>query len=98
MKRQQGQVAVQNVDKGFALVAQESWIQNATVRDNILFHQPYDAARYEAVVWACALTEDLKVKMTVAIFAILVMIMRKILFLSAGSRLNEPMHFTVVYF
>ena len=63
MNRLQGEVSVRGLSQGFALAAQESWIQNATVRDNILFHQPYDVARYEAVVWACALTEDLKVWM-----------------------------------
>ncbi|KAL8565198.1 hypothetical protein ACOMHN_003985 [Nucella lapillus] len=61
MNRLQGQVSVQGLHQGFALAAQESWIQNATVRDNILFHQPYRASRYEAVLSACALTEDLKV-------------------------------------
>ena len=61
MNRLQGEVSVHGLSQGFALATQESWIQNATVRDNILFHQPYDVARYEAVVWACALTEDLKV-------------------------------------
>ncbi|XP_070181093.1 ATP-binding cassette sub-family C member 10-like [Littorina saxatilis] len=61
MNRLQGEVCVHGLKQGFALAAQESWIQNATVRDNILFNQPYNATRYEAVLWACALTEDLKV-------------------------------------
>jgi len=39
--------------------AQAPWIRNATVRDNILYHQPYDAPRYAAVLAACALTADL---------------------------------------
>ncbi|XP_076441602.1 ATP-binding cassette sub-family C member 10-like [Babylonia areolata] len=61
MSRLRGQVSVQGLQRGFALVSQESWIQNATVRDNILFHRPYVMSRYEAVLSACALTEDLKV-------------------------------------
>lgn len=36
------------------------WIQNATVRENILFGQPMDRARYYAVLRACCLEEDLK--------------------------------------
>ncbi|KAK7505594.1 hypothetical protein BaRGS_00003339 [Batillaria attramentaria] len=61
MGRVRGSVSVQGLEEGFALAAQESWIQNATLCDNILFHQPYDSTRYEAVVWACALTDDLKI-------------------------------------
>jgi ATP-binding cassette subfamily C (CFTR/MRP) protein 10 len=60
MKRLQGTISVRGLRQGFALAAQEAWIQNATVRDNILFHQPYNTARYEAVIWACALADDLK--------------------------------------
>ena len=33
-------------DKGVAYAAQESWVQNETIRDNILFGQPYDQVRY----------------------------------------------------
>lgn len=31
---------------GVAYVAQESWVQNATVKENILFGAPYDSERY----------------------------------------------------
>lgn len=31
---------------GVAYVAQESWVQNATVRENVLFGAPYDPERY----------------------------------------------------
>ncbi|KAK9475722.1 P-loop containing nucleoside triphosphate hydrolase protein [Lipomyces japonicus] len=37
------------------------WIQNATLRDNILFGREFDADRYDAVVEACALEHDIKV-------------------------------------
>ncbi|KAH9492913.1 Multidrug resistance-associated protein 7 [Bulinus truncatus] len=43
------------------IIAQEPWIQHATLRDNILFGHPYDSQRYELVLEACALIEDLKV-------------------------------------
>ncbi|KAH9493041.1 Multidrug resistance-associated protein 7 [Bulinus truncatus] len=61
MKKMQGEIAVNNLNEGFAYVAQEPWIQHATLRDNILFGHPYDSQRYELVLEACALIEDLKV-------------------------------------
>ncbi|KAH8067811.1 ATPase [Aureococcus anophagefferens] len=41
-----------------AYVAQAPWILRATARDNVLFGTAYDAARYAAVVRACALDDD----------------------------------------
>jgi ABC-type multidrug transport system fused ATPase/permease subunit len=43
-----------------SLVSQSAWIQNATVRANILFGLEYDEAKYRAVIAACALEVDLK--------------------------------------
>jgi ABC-type multidrug transport system fused ATPase/permease subunit len=40
---------------------QTAWIQNATLRDNILFGQEYDEARYRDVIKACALEPDLRI-------------------------------------
>lgn len=37
---------------------QTAWVQNESLRDNILFHQPFDQAKYSAVVHACALRSD----------------------------------------
>ena len=34
-------------DEGVAYAAQESWVQNATIRDNILFGSPYNETRYK---------------------------------------------------
>ncbi|PIA13121.1 P-loop containing nucleoside triphosphate hydrolase protein [Coemansia reversa NRRL 1564] len=42
-----------------AYVAQEPWLRNATIRDNILFGERYHRQRYERVVHMCALTADL---------------------------------------
>ncbi|THH29810.1 hypothetical protein EUX98_g4362 [Antrodiella citrinella] len=44
---------------GVAYHAQESWVLNDTIRDNILFGSPYDAERYNAVVEQCGLRPDL---------------------------------------
>ncbi|KAJ3186178.1 hypothetical protein HDU85_007618 [Gaertneriomyces sp. JEL0708] len=43
-----------------AYAAQQAWLMNATIRDNILFGLPYDSARYDRVIHACALTRDLE--------------------------------------
>lgn len=42
-----------------AFCAQEPWIQNQTLRDNVLFGEPFDAQRYADVVAACALRADI---------------------------------------
>lgn len=44
---------------GVAYAAQESWVQNETIRDNILFGAPYDEERYNKVIDQCALRRDL---------------------------------------
>ena len=44
-----------------AYVSQQAWIQNATVRDNILFSSELEVARYENVVDSCALKPDLEI-------------------------------------
>ncbi|KAI1414944.1 putative ATP-binding cassette transporter protein [Hypoxylon sp. FL1857] len=43
-----------------AFVAQIPWIENATVKENILFGLPYDAYRYNKTVEVCALTKDME--------------------------------------
>jgi ABC-type multidrug transport system fused ATPase/permease subunit len=43
---------------GFA--PQQAWIQNATVKENILFGQPYDHQRYLRAIHTCALERDLE--------------------------------------
>lgn len=42
-----------------AYVPQTPWIQNNTVRENILFFEPWDDARYRAVLHQCELIRDL---------------------------------------
>ncbi|KAJ1815706.1 hypothetical protein LPJ75_002277 [Coemansia sp. RSA 2598] len=44
-----------------AYVAQEPWLCNATIRDNILFGEPFDQPRYEKVLSACMLIPDLTI-------------------------------------
>ncbi|KAJ7148957.1 hypothetical protein C8R43DRAFT_1088261 [Mycena crocata] len=46
-------------DLGVAYAAQESWVLNQTIRDNIIFDTPFEEARYKKVVYQCALEPDL---------------------------------------
>lgn len=43
----------------FGYCAQSPWLQNMSIRENILFCAPYDPVRYKQVLDACALTPDL---------------------------------------
>lgn len=47
------------IDSAIAFVAQIPWIENATIKDNVLFGMPYDAGRYRKVLAACALEKDI---------------------------------------
>ena len=42
-----------------AYVPQQAWIQNLTVRDNIVFGREFKAAKYRKVVENCCLKSDL---------------------------------------
>ncbi|KAJ5610546.1 P-loop containing nucleoside triphosphate hydrolase protein [Penicillium lagena] len=46
------------IDSAIAYVAQIPWIENATIKDNILFGLPFDQERYQKVLFACALQKD----------------------------------------
>ena len=43
-----------------AYTAQSAWIRNLSLRDNILMGRPLYQARYDAVIKACALEQDLR--------------------------------------
>ncbi|XP_045924011.1 ATP-binding cassette sub-family C member 3 isoform X6 [Micropterus dolomieu] len=58
MEKLEGEVSIRG---SVAYVPQQAWIQNATVRDNILFGNPYNEQKYRRVLEACALTLDLEV-------------------------------------
>ncbi|XP_076438711.1 multidrug resistance-associated protein 1-like [Babylonia areolata] len=44
-----------------AYVPQQAWIQNATVRDNILLGRPWARARYNTILSTCQLERDLTI-------------------------------------
>jgi len=43
-----------------AYAAQTPWIQNATLRENVLFGAPYDDEKYRDTIFRCALEPDLE--------------------------------------
>lgn len=47
-----------NTYGNIAYLSQQAWIQNATLKDNILFGQPFDKDRYNRIIEACALKTD----------------------------------------
>ncbi|XP_053839225.1 ATP-binding cassette sub-family C member 2 [Vidua macroura] len=49
-----------NIQGSLAYVPQQAWIQNATLKDNIIFGSELDEARYQQVLKACALLPDLE--------------------------------------
>ncbi|XP_077406385.1 ATP-binding cassette sub-family C member 3 isoform X1 [Vanacampus margaritifer] len=58
MEKLEGEVSIRG---SVAYVPQQAWIQNATLRDNILFGKAYNEQKYHCVLEACALTPDLQV-------------------------------------
>ncbi|XP_061089115.1 ATP-binding cassette sub-family C member 3 isoform X2 [Conger conger] len=57
MEKLEGDISIRG---SVAYVPQQAWIQNATLRDNILFGNPYNEQKYRGVLDACALTPDLE--------------------------------------
>lgn len=59
MHKQNGTVII-GKDLRIAYISQQAWIQNLTVRDNILFGKEFDQERYDRCINACALKTDLE--------------------------------------
>ncbi|KAG0285920.1 hypothetical protein BGZ96_009897 [Linnemannia gamsii] len=56
MYKYQGSIQVRG---SVAYVSQQAWILHSSVQDNILFGKSMDQVRYEAVIQACCLQQDL---------------------------------------
>ena len=52
-----GEIAFQGT---LVYVPQTAWVFSGTIRENVLFGQPYDKPKYTGVMEACALTEDIQ--------------------------------------
>ena len=50
-----------NIDGRIAFVPQQAWIQNATIRNNILFNNEYNEDLYKKVLKSCCLLPDLDI-------------------------------------
>ena len=50
-----------NVNGSISYVPQQAWMQNATLRHNIMFGKEYERLTYNKVVAACALEPDLQI-------------------------------------
>ena len=48
------------IPSSIAYVAQIPWIENASIRDNVVFGLPFDEERYNKTVEVCALKKDLE--------------------------------------
>ena len=57
MKRSSGSVDV----NGSLLLCGYPWVQNNTVKENIIFGAEYDEERYKKVIYACSLEADLEI-------------------------------------
>jgi ABC-type bacteriocin/lantibiotic exporter with double-glycine peptidase domain len=57
-QKKSGKVIIKS-SMGYA--AQQAWIQNASVKENILFGRPYDEQKYMDVIHSCALGHDLEI-------------------------------------
>ncbi|PVD27617.1 hypothetical protein C0Q70_12783 [Pomacea canaliculata] len=57
-KKISGEVTIKS---SVAYVPQQAWIQNATLRDNVLFGKLFNEKRYQQVLRACALEPDLEI-------------------------------------
>jgi ABC-type multidrug transport system fused ATPase/permease subunit len=52
---------VTGLTESVAYCAQQAWLVNDTIKENILFASPFVQQRYQAVITACALERDLEI-------------------------------------
>ncbi|CAH6720131.1 oligomycin resistance ATP-dependent permease Yor1p [[Candida] jaroonii] len=57
MTRTKGYVEV----NGSSIFCGTPWVQNATIKDNITFGNEYDEIKYQRIITACSLNDDLKI-------------------------------------
>jgi ABC-type uncharacterized transport system fused permease/ATPase subunit len=52
MKLTSGEI---HMSRNIAYVSQTAWVFSGTLKENVLFGQPYDREKYKKVITACAL-------------------------------------------
>lgn len=55
-----GTIYIDNPYQGFGYVAQTTWLQRGTIRENIVWGAPFREEFYQNVLHSCALIDDLK--------------------------------------
>ncbi|OTF77184.1 hypothetical protein BLA29_002535 [Euroglyphus maynei] len=60
MECMEGRVRI-NHSSSIAYVTQQAWIQNATLRDNILFGKAFVKSRYDSIIDMCTLKPDIAI-------------------------------------
>eukprot|EP01022_Parablepharisma_sp_SALTPOND_P011045 TRINITY_DN1457_c0_g1_i1.p1 TRINITY_DN1457_c0_g1~~TRINITY_DN1457_c0_g1_i1.p1 ORF type:complete len:1246 (-),score=102.55 TRINITY_DN1457_c0_g1_i1:2163-5900(-) len=55
------QASFMNKSGKFAYVEQHPWIQNGTIKENIVFMNPFDEEKYKATLKLCELEEDIAI-------------------------------------
>jgi len=60
LDRSSGTISMNDNHDGIALVTQDAWIFNGTIRENILFGAFYNPEWYRKVIDACALMTDME--------------------------------------
>uniref|UniRef100_A0A336KB87 ABC-type glutathione-S-conjugate transporter n=1 Tax=Culicoides sonorensis TaxID=179676 RepID=A0A336KB87_CULSO len=58
MDRLSGRV---NIKGSVAYVPQEAWIQNTTLKNNVIFSKPFERNKFEKVIDSCALKTDMEI-------------------------------------
>ena len=61
LERHGGRVRLREGARQLAYAPQQAWIQNATLRDNVVFGRAFEPARYAEALASCALGADLAV-------------------------------------
>jgi ABC-type multidrug transport system fused ATPase/permease subunit len=54
-------IGIINVNGSTAYVPQIAWVQNETLKNNILFGSRFEESRYKSVIKACSLVSDLAI-------------------------------------
>lgn len=61
MSKNLSKVDEHGLTHSISYAAQSPWLRHQSIKDNILFGQPFDEDRYKSVIECCALQTDLDI-------------------------------------